>query len=96
MILISRLRRRYTGDQGAGALSAVVEDVLDHHKKENIWVALSKRFRHFGTRATFSYCVLMMAVLNAWQVVLWGAFTGAQLYWIAILYNEDLIRQFRR
>lgn len=93
MILTSRLRSRYTGGAGASALTSLVVESLDRNRKEDLWASLSHRFRHFGTRATFSYCILLLGIVNGWQIIFWTTVAGAQIYWMAVLYSERFVRQ---
>ncbi len=92
MALISRLRRKYTGEAGAAALSSMVDESLSQNRDKSFIAKLGYHLRHFGTRATFSYFLIVFALLDGWTVLLGIVTVGAQLYWLAIIYNQKFLK----
>ena len=88
MALLSRMRRKHSGDAGAAALTSIVTESLGQQRDKSFVAKLAHHLRHFGTRATFSYFLIVFALLDGWSVLLGLVTLGAQLYWLAILWYE--------
>ncbi len=90
MLATVYLRKRHTAEGRAHELNAVVIERLERNRSDpGAWLA--GHVRHFATRATFSYFVLLFGLLDWWFLLLGLATFGAHVFWLAVLYNARFL-----
>lgn len=94
MIVTSYFRKRHTGKGRANELTRIVIERLEE-KRSDLFSYVTARLRHFATRATFSYFVLLFGLLNWWEVLLWFAVVGAWVYVVSSIYHARHLGQAR-
>ena len=92
MPLLAYFRQNHTRGE-AGSFKQKVKKTLEIEEKQNIWSYISARMHHFATRATFSYFVLILGLLDGWSVLLHLAAIGSHIYWMAIVYHARVLKE---